>query len=119
METSASSASVYKFPVNLPLHALYLVNLHVNAPTVGCAFEVRMSSSWGDFVVFNPGVDGKRGARGPDFDDDGYKFMVCLEPAVVSAPVEVAAGAEWAGICLIRATMSESGSADVASTSSV
>jgi hypothetical protein len=93
--------------------------LDVNAPTVGCAFEVRMSSSWGDFVVFNPGVDGKRGARGPDFDDDGYKFMVCLEPAVVSAPVEVAAGAEWAGICLIRATMSESGSADVASTSSV
>lgn len=84
--------------------------LDADAPSVGSACEVCMPASWGDFVVFNPWVDGKRGAKGPDFDDDGYKFMVCLEPAVVSAPVEVAVGAEWSGSCVLRAVSSPAAS---------
>ena len=33
-----------------------------------------------DYVVFNPGINGKRGTA--DFDEDGYKFMFCVEPAI-------------------------------------
>lgn len=68
----------------------------------GTAYEVQMSASWPDFVVFNPGLDGKRGEKGPDFDDEGYRVMVCLEPAVAAAPVELEPQGEWVGSCLIR-----------------
>ena len=42
-------------------------------------------------------LEGKQGVRGPDFDDDGYKCMICVEPAVArpSAPVELAIGESW------------------------
>ena len=42
-------------------------------------------------------LEGKQGERGPDFDDDGYKYMICVEPAVArpSAPVELAIGESW------------------------
>ena len=42
-------------------------------------------------------LEGKQGERGPDFDDDGYKYMICVEPAVArpSTPVELAIGESW------------------------
>jgi D-hexose-6-phosphate mutarotase len=70
-------------------------------PGLGC-YDVSMSSSWPDFVVFHPGLDGKRGDKGPDFDDEGYKVMVCLEPTVAAKPVELPAGSEWTGSMLMR-----------------
>lgn len=76
--------------------------LDAAASALRSAYEVEMSGSWPDFVVFNPGLDGKRGAKGPDFDDDGYKAMVCVEPAVAAAPVELEAPGEWVGSCRIR-----------------
>jgi glucose-6-phosphate 1-epimerase len=63
--------------------------------------SVVQSASWPEWVVFNPWVEGKRGDKGPDFDDDGYKYMVCLEPAVATEPVTVLPGKSWVGSQLL------------------
>lgn len=59
--------------------------------------SVEQSASWPQWVVFNPWVEGKRGDKGPDFDDDGYKHMICLEPAVATDAVTVSPGQSWVG----------------------
>ena len=58
---------------------------------------VDKSTSWPNWVVFNPWEAGKRGTRGPDFDDDGYNYMVCLEPTVALEPVVVQPKSRWTG----------------------
>ena len=63
-------------------------------------YDLEQTASYRDTVVFNPWVEGKRGpTRGPDFDDDGYHYMLCVEPAVARdrGPVALAAGESWAG----------------------
>ena len=41
-------------------------------------FNVIISNDFTDVVVFNPWKEGKKGpVKGPDFDDDGYNYMVC------------------------------------------
>ena len=65
----------------------------------GPSFNLSQTG-FNDTVVFNPWVEGKRGpTRGPDFDDDGYHYMLCVEPAVARdrGPVALAAGESWAG----------------------
>ncbi|KAG8465557.1 hypothetical protein KFE25_002864 [Diacronema lutheri] len=97
---------VYMRPSPAPALAPMLLDVGAGldgaTPAVRSVYEVRMSDAWPDFVVFNPGLDGKRGDKGPDFDDDGYKSMVCLEPAVAVAPVVLRPGGEWVGSCVIR-----------------
>ena len=66
----------------------------------GAAYDLDQTAAWRDTVVFNPWVEGKRGpTRGPDFDDDGFHYMLCVEPAVAAdrGPVSLAAGEIWAG----------------------
>ncbi|KAK9838368.1 hypothetical protein WJX81_007536 [Elliptochloris bilobata] len=49
-----------------------------------------------DAVVWNPWID--KAAGMPDFGDEEYQTMICLEPAVAgSGPVELAPGATWTG----------------------
>ena len=76
--------------------------LDAAAPAAHTVYDVHQKG-WSNTVVFNPWVDGKRGSKGPDFDDDGYKFMFCVEPAVAhpSAPIVLATGEAWQGECLI------------------
>jgi D-hexose-6-phosphate mutarotase len=45
-------------------------------------YTIEKSVNITDYVVFNPGINGKRGAAAPDFDDDGYNYMFCVEPAI-------------------------------------
>eukprot|EP00933_Yihiella_yeosuensis_P021592 TRINITY_DN17063_c0_g1_i1.p1 TRINITY_DN17063_c0_g1~~TRINITY_DN17063_c0_g1_i1.p1 ORF type:complete len:307 (-),score=55.54 TRINITY_DN17063_c0_g1_i1:134-1054(-) len=71
------------------------------------SFKISQSPSWRDTVVFNPWEEGKKGEKGPDFDDDGFNYMLCVEPAVTAhAPQVVQAGTSWSGwqrIDLVRA----------------
>ena len=76
-------------------------------------FVVEKSASWPEWVLFNPWREGKRGPKGPDFDDDGYKHMICLEPSAATQPVIVPPGKVWHGeqiISVTRGRGAESGS---------
>lgn len=44
-----------------------------------------------DVVVWNPWTD--KAKRMPDFGDDEYKNMICIEPGCVHAPVSLPSGA--------------------------
>ncbi|GMI07956.1 hypothetical protein TrVE_jg13303 [Triparma verrucosa] len=46
-------------------------------------YNVTQSPSWPDTTLYNPWLGDKQGpVIGPDFDDDGYKKMICLEPTI-------------------------------------
>jgi glucose-6-phosphate 1-epimerase len=62
---------------------------------------VQQSSSWTDTVVFNPWETGKKGDKGPDFDDDGYNQLLCLEPAVAKEALSLEPGEEFTGWQLV------------------
>lgn len=65
----------------------------------GPSFNLSQTG-FNDTVVFNPWDVGKKGDRGPDFDDDGYNVMLCVEPAATlkgSGPVELGPGETWKG----------------------
>lgn len=47
-------------------------------------YSITKSASWPCWVVFNPWKEGKRGPSHPDFDDDGHRFMFCVEPAIAN-----------------------------------
>ena len=68
-------------------------------------YQVDISMShhaFPDTVVFNPWEEGKKGAKGPDFDDDGYNYMLCIEPAVSTVPRVLAPGETWCGVKEMR-----------------
>lgn len=54
-------------------------------------------AAWPDTVVFNPWETGKKGDKGPDFDDDGYQHLLCVEPAIAAAPQSLQPGETWEG----------------------
>jgi D-hexose-6-phosphate mutarotase len=68
----------------------------------GDIIEISRSSSWPNWVVFNPWIDGKKGEKGPDFDDDGYKYSVCIEPAVAESPVVLKEAERWRGSMVLN-----------------
>eukprot|EP00442_Polarella_glacialis_P028879 CAMPEP_0115164728 /NCGR_PEP_ID=MMETSP0227-20121206/73193_1 /TAXON_ID=89957 /ORGANISM="Polarella glacialis, Strain CCMP 1383" /LENGTH=228 /DNA_ID=CAMNT_0002577111 /DNA_START=214 /DNA_END=900 /DNA_ORIENTATION=+ len=64
----------------------------------GVSITIEQSDSWTDTVVFNPWEDGKKGDKGLDFDDDGYNYLICVEPAVTAHhKQEMPPGASWSG----------------------
>lgn len=75
--------------------------LDASKPEQAHAYTLELSGSWPDVVIFNPWLEGKKGDKGPDFDDDGYKYMICVEPTIASAPICLATGADWVGTCRI------------------
>jgi len=77
--------------------------LDPSAPEAESTYDLHQSAGFSNTVVFNPWKEGKRGPAHPDFDDDGYKYMICVEPAVAkpSQAVELKQGESWKGECLI------------------
>jgi D-hexose-6-phosphate mutarotase len=45
-------------------------------------FKISQSESWPDTTLYNPWLGDKQGADGPDFDDDGFLYMICCEPTI-------------------------------------
>lgn len=60
------------------------------------------ASGFRDTVIWNPGAERARAL--PDMAPEDYKRMLCVEAAVAGAPIVLAAGEEWRGYQLLRAT---------------
>jgi len=54
-----------------------------------------LSSGFRDLVVWNPWAE--RGATLSDLEPDGYRRMVCVEAAVIGAPVQLDPEQSWQG----------------------
>jgi glucose-6-phosphate 1-epimerase len=67
--------------------------------------EIDKSDSWKHWVVFNPWEEGKKGAKGPDFDDDGYNYMLCVEPSVAIAEVVLDPNEHWVGSQILKLSL--------------
>lgn len=80
--------------------------IYFNAPA---SVELRDGSralrvvqhGFNDLVVWNPGA-GKAAALA-DLDPGGWQQMLCIEAAVISTPVTLAAGAEWRASQILEA----------------
>jgi len=91
--------------LNSSINNYFIDRIYKNAPNLvvlkdnntNIAMNIIKSNSWGDYVIFNPWVEGKKGIKGPDFDDDGYNYMLCIEPANATTSVDVAPGTTWKG----------------------
>jgi glucose-6-phosphate 1-epimerase len=59
-----------------------------------------MTQGFSDTVLWNPGA--RLSQRLPDMDDDGYKYMVCVEAAVIAAPITLAPSQQWQGIQILK-----------------
>ena len=57
-----------------------------------------------DTTLYNPWLGDKQGpVNGPDFDDDGYSKMVCIEPSMAEqSAVSLAPKQKWTGFQLIH-----------------
>lgn len=64
--------------------------------STGSEYQLLFSRSYLNTVVFNPWINGKRGHQHPDFDDDGYNYMICVEPTIAEAQ-SLAAHDTWNG----------------------
>ncbi|GMH95641.1 hypothetical protein TL16_g13207 [Triparma laevis f. inornata] len=62
-------------------------------------YKVKQSESWPDTTLYNPWLGDKQGPMiGPDFDDDGYTKMICLEPTISKGnAVTLEVGETWEG----------------------
>lgn len=49
-----------------------------------------------DAVVWNPWVDKSKAMA--DFGDNEFNTMLCVEPAVIEKPIQLAAGASWSSL---------------------
>jgi glucose-6-phosphate 1-epimerase len=54
-----------------------------------------------DAVVWNPGPE--RAATIPDLEPEGYRRMLCIEAALIGAPVSLLPGGVWTGVQTLRA----------------
>jgi glucose-6-phosphate 1-epimerase len=77
-----------------------LDRVYVSAPPALLVREPRralgvQSRDFPDAVLWNPGR--KRAAALPDMEPDGERAMLCVEAAVVQAPVTLASGGRWHG----------------------
>ena len=65
-------------------------------------YHVEQSPTFTDTTIYNPWLGDKRGAAGPDFDDDGYKYTICCEPTLAKAhAVTLDGGETWEGFQVI------------------
>lgn len=75
--------------------------LQVVDGAAGRAVSVTISPSLGDVIVWNPWVE--KSQRMPDFGDDEFERMLCLEVAQVRPPVQLDPSATWTGTQSLRA----------------
>ena len=76
--------------------------IYVDAPNMLCLRDEASSRTFTiekrnmpDVVVWNPWI--AKAQRMPDFGDDEYQWMVCVETGNMAAPRALPAGAEWYG----------------------
>jgi glucose-6-phosphate 1-epimerase len=55
-----------------------------------------------DYVVWNPWID--KAARMPDFGDEEWPSMLCVETGIIDAPRELKPGEKWTGRTTLRDT---------------
>lgn len=55
-----------------------------------------------DYVVWNPWID--KAKRMPDFGDDEWPFMLCVETGIIDAPRDLKPGESWTGRTTLRDT---------------
>ncbi len=73
----------------------------VRIQDVGGGHDIRVrSAGFADMVVWNPWKELARTL--PDFDDQEYLEMVCVEAAQIGVPVTLRPGAAWRGSQLLR-----------------
>jgi glucose-6-phosphate 1-epimerase len=63
--------------------------------TLNDTLHISQSSSWANTVVWNPAQDLCK--RLADMPEDGWRHMLCVEAALVYAPITLPAGGRWAG----------------------
>merc|ERR1719503_468552 len=63
----------------------------------GVRYIFTQSDKHPETVIFNPWIEGKKGDKGPDYDDDGYKYAICVEPAAAKQVLNVAPNETWTG----------------------
>lgn len=61
---------------------------------------VMMRTGFPDVVVWNPGA--ARASALADLEPGGWRRMLCVEPAHIARPVELAPGASWTGTQILR-----------------
>eukprot|EP00386_Alphamonas_edax_P006201 GDKI01020168.1.p1 GENE.GDKI01020168.1~~GDKI01020168.1.p1 ORF type:complete len:296 (+),score=77.44 GDKI01020168.1:110-997(+) len=71
-------------------------NVQIIDKSKGRKFTISRSREFPDCVLWNPWVE--KAISLPDFADDEYHNMVCLEPAVIATPAKVAPGEMWCGV---------------------
>lgn len=76
--------------------------IYVDAPNTLCLKDEANNRTFTiekcempDVVVWNPWIE--KAQRMPDFGDDEYQWMVCVETGNMAAPRALPAGAEWYG----------------------
>jgi glucose-6-phosphate 1-epimerase len=74
--------------------------IYFDAPTATAVCELARVTDvamdgFPDLVVWNPGP--VRSVSLADLAPDGYRHMLCVEAAVIGAPVDLAPGASWRG----------------------
>lgn len=57
-------------------------------------------TGFADAVVWNPWIEKARAL--PDFGDDEYREMLCVEPANIALPTHLVPGQEWSGTQRVR-----------------
>jgi glucose-6-phosphate 1-epimerase len=78
------------------VHANAADQLELVTPSRTLRLEKR---GFPDAVVWNPGTDSTHGKA--DLTPDDARHFVCVEPAAVSTPVELAPGAQWTGTLVV------------------
>ncbi|HEX6070576.1 MAG TPA: D-hexose-6-phosphate mutarotase [Longimicrobiaceae bacterium] len=68
--------------------------LRIVDPSLGRVLEVE-KEGFADAVVWNPWVERARAL--PDFGDEEYLTMVCVEPANIAVPTRLGPGDVWSG----------------------
>ena len=85
--------------------------LHWDEAGRAAALTVEQSGTWTDTVVFNPFGDKARSMS--DFDDNGPRVMLCLEPAVAQAELLLQPECAWDGWQKITVNQGEMTTADL------
>jgi len=68
-------------------------------------YKVNISPSFADTTVYNPWTGDKQGPKFPDFDDEGYKYTICLEPTLSArSKMTLNGGEEFTGTQTIQCT---------------
>lgn len=73
--------------------------LRLRDPSLGRTIVIE-KAGFPDAVVWNPWIEKSQSM--PDFGDDEYLTMLCVEPGAIEEPVRLAPGEQWSGTQTLR-----------------